>query len=350
MAKYLSRRSQAGAVLLEWIISLSIGLFIIGGITGFLAASKRTTESGFHIEQMLESGRIATELISRDLQLAGFFGEYTGNTMVRGASVNVMVADLAAADDCIIDWLGTGNEGSFPTVSGRFSAVFVGTVRENNSLNGQYGCVADRSDLVMDSDVIGIKRVIGAPLADSAEMDKRRFYFAGNSVVAQIFDVDDTWPTEAAMPGRQVWEYQHIAYYLDVSQQSGLPVLRRYHLTRDEGTGEGSIAIEGNGPLVEGVERIRVLLGVDTDLVVDGIVDDYLSPDDVTPQQWSENRVLAAKLFVLVRSLTEDSSYVNNDSYELGDVTVASGGDHYRRMLFQSVVSLRNMVIHGGSS
>ncbi|WP_051333481.1 PilW family protein [Aliagarivorans marinus] len=349
MAKYLSQRSQAGAVLLEWIISLSIGLFIIGGITGFLAASKRTTESGFHIEQMLESGRIATELISRDLQLAGFFGEYTGNTMVRGASVNVMVADLAADDDCIIDWLGTGNEGSFPTVSGRFSALFVGTVRENNSLNGQYDCVADRSDLVMDSDVIGIKRVIGVPLADAGDMEDNRFYFAGNSVVAQIFDDTDDWPSEAAMPGRQVWEYQHIAYYLDVSQQSGLPVLRRYHLIRDD-SGVGKIAIEGSGPLVEGVERIRVLLGVDTDLVVDGIVDDYLSPDEVTPQQWSENRVLAAKLFVLVRSLTEDSSYVNNNSYELGDVTVDSGGDHYRRMLFQSVVSLRNMVIHGGSS
>ncbi|MGY5452295.1 PilW family protein [Agarivorans sp. MS3-6] len=330
---------QRGFTLVEWMIAIVIGLFLTAGIGSFLVASQRSTESTYHSEQLMESGRIAMHLITRDLKMVGFFGEYTGNPMVRGAGVTLLATDISAANDCRIDWIGGSPEGSFPSSEGRFSSLFVGQVSSSNSLSGQYACVSDRSNLVVDSDVIGIKRVIGSPKQSAAELDDDRYYFAANTAGAQIFTVSDPWPTEVAMPGRQIWEYQHIVYYLDVSAQSGLPVLRQLYLDNDSG-----MKILGNGPLVEGIERMRVLLGVDTDTTQDGVINDFVAANSISPQQWSEGRVIGAKLFLLVRSLTEDQNYTNTNSYTLGDMPVAAANDHYRRALFESVVSLRNMV------
>jgi len=330
---------QRGFTLVEWLIAIVIGLFLTAGIGSFLVASQRSTESTYHSEQLMDSGRIAMHLITRDLQMVGFFGEYTGKPMVRNSGVILAAgANGAIANDCTIDWVGSTPEGSFPSADGRFSPLFVGKVSSSNSLSGQYACVANRSNLVVDSDVIGIKRVIGAPMAAQADLDDNRYYFAANTATSQIFTKTDTWPTEAAMPGRQVWEYQHIVYFLDVSPQSGLPVLRQLHLTKNSG-----MLLAGSGPLVEGIERMRVLLGVDTDTTQDGAINDFVAASAVTPLQWSEGRVLGAKVFLLVRSLTEDQNYTNETSYQLGDITVAAANDHYRRALFESVVSFRNM-------
>jgi type IV pilus assembly protein PilW len=335
----MSKNFQQGFTLIEWLIAMVIGLFLTAGISSFLVASQRSTESTYHSEQLMESGRIAMHLITRDLRMVGFFGEYTGNPMVRGSGVELVATDVTAANDCTIDWIGSTPEGSFPSVDGRFSSLFVGQINSSNSLNGQYSCVSSRSNLIVDSDVIGIKRVIGSPIESAGALDADRYYFAANAASAQIFTSTDTWPTETAMPGRQIWEYQHIVYYLDVSAQSGLPVLRQLYLDNNSG-----MQILGSGPLVEGIERMRVLLGVDTDTTQDGVVNDFVSSNNVTPQQWSEGRVIGAKVFLLVRSLTEDKNYTNGNSYELGDLSVAAANDHYRRALFESVVSLRNMV------
>ncbi|QLL90751.1 hypothetical protein GWG10_03195 [Aeromonas caviae] len=66
-------------------------------------------------------------------------------------------------------------------------------------------------------------------------------------------------------------------------------------------------------------------------------------------QEWSEGRVIAARVFVLVRSLQVSSRYVNNNTYQVGDIQVPGNGDGYRRLLLESSVSLRNpAVIAGG--
>ncbi|WP_432464434.1 PilW family protein [Agarivorans sp. QJM3NY_33] len=334
----MSHSTQQGFTLIEWLIAIVIGLFLTAGIGSFLVASQRTTEATYHSEQMMDSGRIATHLITRDLKMVGFFGEYTGKPMVRGAGVTLVTSDIPSANDCLTDWVGATPEGSFPSAGGRFSPLFVGQVSNSNSLSGQYACVSSRSNLVLDSDVIGIKRVIGSPKLSAADLNSKRYYFAANSAQAELFTSSDPWPSEADMPGRQVWEYQHFVYYLDVSAQSGLPVLRKLYLHNDS----GMQAI--NGPLVEGIERMRLLLGVDTDTSVDGVINEFIAASNVTPLQWSEGRVIGAKLYLLVRSLTEDQNYTNNNSYELGDVAVAAANDHYRRTLFESVIFFRNMV------
>ena len=71
----------------------------------------------------------------------------------------------------------------------------------------------------------------------------------------------------------------------------------------------------------------------------------------MTEQEWSEGRVVAARVFILVRSSQASSSYVNNNIYQVGSTSVSGNGDGFRRLLLESSVSLRNpVVMTGGGS
>ncbi|MNR47408.1 hypothetical protein D3C85_1665050 [compost metagenome] len=60
---------------------------------------------------------------------------------------------------------------------------------------------------------------------------------------------------------------------------------------------------------------------------------------------------MAARIFILVRSLQASSSYVNNNVYQVGSTSVSGNGDGFRRLLLESSVSLRNpAVIVGGGA
>jgi len=47
-------------------------------------------------------------------------------------------------------------------------------------------------------------------------------------------------------------------------------------------------------------------------------------------------------MHVLVRAIRQDFNYENNNVYQLGDESFDANGDHYRRLLFSSTVSLHN--------
>ncbi|WP_270805014.1 PilW family protein [Aeromonas sp. QDB66] len=168
-------------------------------------------------------------------------------------------------------------------------------------------------------------------------MDTNRFYMAANSQEARIIKGSETRPLFGANNESQIWEYQHYIYYL--SQEDGVPVLRKRYLTVNGGS-----ALIG-GAMAEGVEHMVLMYGVDDSLIPDGRIDRYISTDQMTTQRWNEGRVLGARLFLLIRAARESSRYKNNNSYQLGNITVDGGGDGYRRLLLESSIALRNQQI-----
>ena len=207
---------------------------------------------------------------------------------------------------------------------------------------GAFACIPVTSRIA-NTDVISIKRLIGQPLADAAATGNR-FYLATTTQAALMFKGGETVPTMTDMPARQLWEYQHFIYYL-APNAAGNPELRKRYLTANG----GSVLI--GGPMAEGIERMTVLFGVDDTPVADGVIDRYVASTNVTEQEWSEGRVVAARVFILVRSSQASSSYVNNNIYQVGSTSVSGNGDGFRRLLLESSVSLRNpVVMTGGGS
>ena len=98
--------------------------------------------------------------------------------------------------------------------------------------------------------------------------------------------------------------------------------------------------------LVEGIENFRVLYGFDND--GDNTADSFMPVQNVTNLMWDNElfqRLVALRIFVLVRATEADNSYTNNTVYRLGDKTIAATGDNFRRKVVSTTVVLENPVL-----
>ncbi|USV58171.1 PilW family protein [Aeromonas encheleia] len=327
-----------GFTLIEWLIAMLIGVFLVGGGLSIFVASRATTEDSFDQSELQENGRIAMRLLTQDLKWAGFWGDYTGSPMAEGQGVTLSSGSAVTASNDCLDNLGQGSLPPSVGTNRTNRSIWVTRIDNNKAIvGGAFSCIPVTSRIA-NTDVISIKRLIGLPLADAAAT-ANRFYLATTTQTAQMFKGGETIPT---MPSeRQLWEYQHFIYYLSPNA-AGNPELRKRYLTANG----GSVLI--SGPMAEGIERMTVLFGVDDSLVPDGVIDRYVATNNVTEQEWSEGRVVAARVFILVRSLQPSSSYVNNNVYQVGSTSVSGNGDGFRRLLLETSVSLRNLAVMAG--
>ena len=324
--------NSRGFTLVEWLVAMLLGLFLLaGGFTVFVM-SRSSSEDAFDQSELQENGRLAIRLISQDIKWAGFFGAYTGQSTQVGSSLSLSAGSIVpASSDCLDE----RSVGSLPSNAGPIRGLWVSRVSTTKGLAG-FACIL-AADRVANSDVISIKRLVGRPIPASEGLDTNRFYMATNSQEARVIKGSETRPLFGANNESQIWEYQHYIYYL--SQEDGIPVLRKRYLTVNGGS-----ALIG-GAMAEGVEHMVLMYGVDDSLIPDGRIDRYMSTDQMTTQRWNEGRVLGARLFLLIRAARESSRYKNNNSYQLGNITVNGGGDGYRRLLLESSIALRNQQI-----
>ncbi|WP_321149508.1 PilW family protein [Aeromonas jandaei] len=324
--------SSRGFTLVEWLVAMLLGLFLLAGVFTVFVMSRSSSEDAFDQSELQENGRLAIRLISQDIKWAGFFGAYTGQSTQVGSSLSLSAGSIVpASSDCLDE----RSIGSLPSNAGPIRGLWVSRVSTTKGLAG-FACIL-AADRVANSDVISIKRLVGRPIPASEGLDTNRFYMATNSQEARVIKGSETRPLFGANNESQIWEYQHYIYYL--SQEDGIPVLRKRYLTVNGGS-----ALIG-GAMAEGVEHMVLMYGVDDSLIPDGRIDRYMSTDQMTTQRWNEGRVLGARLFLLIRAARESSRYKNNNSYQLGNITVNGGGDGYRRLLLESSIALRNQQI-----
>lgn len=74
---YLLPRRQVGLSLVELMISLTIGLILLTGITTLIVQQSSARDELEKASREIENGRYAMQLLHDDIQLAGFYGEYT---------------------------------------------------------------------------------------------------------------------------------------------------------------------------------------------------------------------------------------------------------------------------------
>jgi type IV pilus assembly protein PilW len=183
---------------------------------------------------------------------------------------------------------------------------------------------------------LALKRVVGAPIYyPSMSLNPLRIYLAGNVNQVLFFAGKERDLRELLTPlaGAKIWEYQHHVYY--VQEVDGVPELRLIQLT-DQMRATYSL------PLVQGVEKIRILLAVDESIPADGIADRYLPPEKISPAILNTFAITGIRLFLLVRALERSPGYRNEQVYQLGDLSLPPFNDNYQRLLLQSSVQFRN--------
>nr|WP_321240767.1 PilW family protein [uncultured Tolumonas sp.] len=323
-----------GFTLLEWMLATTIGLFLLVGIFSLYVTSRNNTHQLQIYNELQENGRLAMNLLLQDLRQTGFFGDYSSQGLRLNDAV-ISRVKLTAGNDCLDERGAQGGTLPSSDANGVLRPFLARHTNHNSVLNADLSCLS-HTKLQPDSDVLALKRVIGAPINyPNITLNPLRIYLAGNVNQALFFAGKERNLNGLVthLAGAKIWEYQNHVYY--IQEVDDVPELRLIQLT-DQMRATYSL------PLVQGVEKIRILLAVDDSIPSDGIADRYLPPEKITPTIWNTFAITGLKLFLLLRASERSPGYRNEQSYQLGDLSLPPFNDHYQRLLLQSSVQFRN--------
>lgn len=324
-------KKQLGFSLLEIFISMIIGIVLFSGVLAIFVGMKTTADDTSRYGAMQETGRFVISVLSEDLMRQGYMGDLT---VPLSRSVLLTNPPAAPGGQCIGDGI---NNGALPGAIGHFRTLWGITADSASNMN----CI---NDAEIDSDILFLKRTITRP---ATVQNAGNYYLYTNLGMGQL--VVGLSPNPG-IDNSNIYEYVNHVYY--VSKESfgneNVPQLNMMTL--------GTSGMNKQ-PLVDGIERIRFLYGLDigtTARPLDGDVDAFVSADEMNNSfsgsnsalgvYWDNDntRILAVKIYVLVRDIEEDKKYTNKTTYLLGDDKFVAPSDHYRRMLFSSTVTLFN--------
>ena len=336
----LPKKTEKGFTLVELMISLSIGLVLFAGVISIFIGMRTTTAETSTFGELQENGRFAITVLTEDLLKQDFWGDFSG----RINSINMPMAPAFAGNDCV----GGGvNNATFPVGIGTFRTLWGQTITAADP--NPLGCFTTPigTNSMDGSDVIQLKRVIGNPVLTIAPNNPLPITTADNFYLMTNLDEGGIFPGGGAMPNIEnfrTWIYQHHVYYVRERAVGNnlVPVLMQGRLA--------GLSMNFT-PIIEGIEMIRFMYGVDTttdtnDLLNYGVINAYISAAAMNqnPGLWdgaAGSRILAVKVYVLARSILPDNDYLNTNTYQLGDLPFAVN-DNFRRLLFSSTITLYN--------
>ncbi|WP_404340662.1 PilW family protein [Pseudoalteromonas mariniglutinosa] len=321
-------QKYAGFTLIEMMIALFIGGLVLGGVMFTYVSMKVTTRDTMTIGELQETGRLAMNIMQRDIEQIGFWGTFYEDSF-SAANTETLVNP---GNDCSEGL----NNGSFPDFadSTNFRSVFAFVTTSSSALN----CINNVNE---QTDVLQVKFLEGLQI-QPADTSSNHFYFIAEQERGEFRQ----GPIAAGTinGNATIWRYRHHVYYIAQqtytidNQRLSVPVLMRKRLTPS-----GGMITE---TIMEGIENMRFVFGLDT--TNDNRVDSYRSVDDMTLSDWENRRgILTVQVFLLARALQPDANLsVINQTYTLGedaDQRVLEFDDNFRRALFTTTIRLNNV-------
>jgi type IV pilus assembly protein PilW len=338
---HLNRR-QRGFTLAELMVAVAIGLVMLASMASLFLNNSRAQSEIEKANRQIENGRYAVQLLTEDLRLAGFFAEFNPTVLTMPAALpdpcSVTLADIQGAirlhvqayDDIAAD-----------DVPDCLTDVKPGTdiivVRHaSNCITGEGACDATSAG----GPYFQASRCNAATELTSATLTNRfRLEISTSLLDRRKRDCTTT---------ADIRRYQQHIYFIANNNNSGdgIPTLKRAELTSTGSTISHPIA-----PMVEGVEDLQLLYGVDTNN--NGTADAFQANPvaDCTAdacRMTNFSNIVSVRMHVLARNLEKTAGYSTSKTYELGysadntAKTVTAGSDGYKRHVFQSLISLTN--------
>ena len=327
-----SRRAMAGVSLVELMIALALGMIVMAAMVTVFASSSANRQEIERASRQIENGRYAMQLLSDDLRLAGFYGEFS----VKSLGVPTLVSDPCSTSPA--DW----SLGMPVSLVGYDNGVGAPTCTNLNQVPGTDILVVRRA-ASCEAGVGSCPAVVaGQPYVQVAKCGTetpKTPYVIGLSGTANFNLHLRNCATDAG-----VRQYFVRSYYLSSDNGHGvaIPTLKRM-----EFNGTGFVDV----PLVEGIEQINFEYGIDND--GDG-APDVFSADPTALGATAKDQaaiwsnVVAVRISLLARSIEPSNGYTDSKTYNLGldktgaPVTVTPG-DNYRRHAYTSLVRVVNV-------
>jgi type IV pilus assembly protein PilW len=312
---------QNGLTLVELLVALAIGSFLIIGAVQIYNQSRQAFVINESIARVQETAQFAMDTIEADLRMASSWGQTSRALAIEGRSIlgDANPLGLAEPDKCGSGWalnLAVTVDGS------------------NNSYN--LPCAAKPSAQA-DSDSITIRRAT----VDPVPLEAGRMQIQTTRIQGAVF-TDGAVPPSFSAADSATHNLLVNTYYVadDSPLIPGTPTLRRKTLT----VNSGAPAID-DIEIAPGVESLQIQFGVDVN--EDNTVDRYVNPgDDVyipTAAGYVPGaKVLTARVWLVVRGLNPEVGIIDNREFKPGDVDLEINNDGYRRMQVSKTILLRN--------
>jgi type IV pilus assembly protein PilW len=348
-------RHQVGMSLIELMIAVAIGLALLAGLSSlYVSTSKARTEFNKTSEQV-ENGRFALQSVTRDIEMAGFYGR---------SSLPITTASYALSDPCATTPASMGFS-TTPTLTvplpvyGPALAATVPTCLTTNLPN-----------MKASAEVLTVSYVSGSTTATPSGTE---YYLQRSSCstdsVSMVYSTSAsafTLHNKAAVAGgacststnAELRKYVERSYYVatcDVctgTSADTTPTLKMAEFVN------GAIQVSS---LVAGIEDVHYSYGVDLDN--NGSPDCYVNnPSDISAvpaacttaataasYTWTASatanwaNVTAVRVNLLSRNLDNTASWTDTRTYDLGRAAVNGPySDHYKRHVYGTVARVWN--------
>lgn len=337
-----SRHSSHGFTLIELMVAITLGLFILIGLVSLLVSNVVSRSELDKSSRQIESGRYAIQLLSEDLQNAGYIGALGGTVFATAAptACPAQVADL----------------GYVPQTNPVTSTVPLPLY----GLAAAPGCI---SNVMANTAMLVVSRVNTNPVVTTAKVatetylqvsscatDTTPFAIDTGAATFPLAQKDCTTPEVL----RKVVQHLYFVSTCNVCTGTGTdttPTLKMAEYVN------GAMTIT---PLVEGVENLKFDYGVDMD--GDGAPDCYTSnpasppaaeiaacPATTPAYNWSIAdtnwaNVMAVRIHVLARNTEASAGWSDARKYDMGLALGQIGpfNDPVKRHVYSAVVRLYN--------
>lgn len=309
---------QRGFSLVELMVAITLGFIVVAAVGYLYMGSRQSFRNTENMARMQESARYALDTMARDVRMAGSLG---CTSLIEGAPTiaSPVPASLAPPPTNVNAVIG-GDAGTNPP--GVPAATIARVAGDALSVWGAQGSSVTLASLTAGTNPHAFKTgdilavVTCRPAADAPPVGTLRAAPANLT-------------TLAGAPADEVMEFDRFAYYIGIN-----PAGRRalYRNSVNDGVAE----------LVEGVEDMQIVYGVDTTAVPDSVADAYQTAGAVA--DWT--RVVSARISLLMASpddnLTAEPQTYRIDTDDDGTPDAVVAGDRRIYQTFSTTVGIRN--------
>ncbi|MBZ0071800.1 MAG: PilW family protein [Gammaproteobacteria bacterium] len=367
------RPAQRGVSLVEIMVALVIGLVLTTGIIQLFLGSKQTYRFQDALSRVQENARFAIDALHFDVRMAGNLGctafvptvnstlngppssfdpgagiqGWEANGTAPGDSFALPVANAAVADasaggwttsggavldaatmalpgsDIVRIWRGDSNLATINSITPGASGALV----VNTTPNASFGA----GDILLLSDCQNIDWVqacsVDTSSGTSVDATLSTGCSPGNSATANVL----------TQPNGHAVKLESFIYY--VGKRNDAPDSPPGLFRRPLGiTGGNSAAAGAAEEVVEGVENMQILYGIDTN--ADRIVDSYVTADAVN--DW--RRVTSVRIALLMRATGRGDDISGAATHTLAGSNATATADGHLRQVVNTTIALRNRV------
>jgi type IV pilus assembly protein PilW len=381
---FLASRSsgQRGLSLIELMVAMVIGILLLIGVLDIFGASRAAFSTAEGASRVQENSRFAMDFLKNDIRMAAHSGWRSGrgyvadqflfnHTAAGNARTNALNAPFATRIHIPIQ--GYEFTGTAPGQAYNISGGLGGASAANFTPALPPELAALAGDAVAGSDVLVLRFLSGESVpaihlnvaastlilqpADAGFVEQGQVYAAANFAMLALFqarsggavvnigagglNVSPLMAEEDIAP--DLHRYNYIVYYVGFDGVTREPSLRQRVLA----PGNPGL-LSAPVTLVEGVESLQFVYGVDTGPIFDEVPDQYqtaagvnaLNPDPRLAWQ----RVMSVRFSVLMRS-TQPAAVLRDAAsppIRVADTTFQVPDDRRIRQVFESVTAVRN--------